>query len=161
MLLSAARNNKGFTLVEVLIAMLILLLGSLAIANVAVTVIDTNMGNLLRDEAVRIGDMRINGQLVDTTNTTWPALANLTTIQLSALAAAAAPSAPITVTGSSRGVQRTYTVVWQVARPVATSNVFRVDVWVGWNYKGGNAAGMVPTGQAFQHGSSTIITKLQ
>jgi prepilin-type N-terminal cleavage/methylation domain-containing protein len=158
MRLYARQDNKGFTLIELMIAMLILLLGSLAIAQVAVMVIDTNMGDLLRDEAVRIGNMRINGQMTDTSNIAWPALANLTSVQLGALVTGA-PSAPITVSGSSRGFQRNYTVVWQVTRPNPAFNVFTVTVWVGWNYKGGNTAGFLPTGQAFQHGVSTIITK--
>lgn len=50
------KNNKGLTLVEVLIAMVIFLLVSLAMMQTALVGIDSNMRNILRDEAVRIAE---------------------------------------------------------------------------------------------------------
>jgi prepilin-type N-terminal cleavage/methylation domain-containing protein len=166
--LSVGKNNKGFTLVEVMIAMFILMIGSLAIAQVAVMVVDTNMSNILRDEAVRIADERINGTLTSTTNVRWDGLANLNitssvptddTLQKEI----AAGQQTITVNSISRGIQRNYTVTWlvtQISQPSAIkTQVFRVQVWVGWNYKGGATAGLAPTGSAFQHGISRFITR--
>jgi prepilin-type N-terminal cleavage/methylation domain-containing protein len=163
---TAGSNKEGFTLIEVMIAMLISVIGLLALANVAVMAIDTNMGNLLRDEAVRVADLRINGQLQLTNNTgaamgaPWQGLKNLTNAQLTALVAANATCPAGVVLGESKGVQRTYTVCWRITQPSANSNAFLAEVWVGWNYKGGTAGGLVPTGQTFQHGISTMITKL-
>ena len=57
------RNNSGFTLIEVMIAFLITTIGLLALANVAVMTIDTNMGNMMRDEATRIAGERMNGKV--------------------------------------------------------------------------------------------------
>ncbi len=55
----APLNKKGLTLVEVLISMTVLLLVSLALMQTALVSIDSNMGNLLRDEAVSIAEMRM------------------------------------------------------------------------------------------------------
>ena len=57
---TAIRNNKGMTLVEVLVALLISLLVFLALMQTALVSIDANMRNVLRDEAVRIADIRMN-----------------------------------------------------------------------------------------------------
>lgn len=174
MSLNVAQNNKGFTLVEVLIAFLITTIGLLALANVAVMSIDTNMGNMLRDEAQRISDRRLNGQIQFTDinrnplGIPLPGLQTLPFTQLQAVAAAtlAAPVCGPTgalnavVTSDTRGMKRNYTVCWQVVQQGANSNSFQARVWVGWNYKGGNAAGIVPTGRPFQIGTAVPITKL-
>lgn len=53
-------DKKGMTLVEVLIAMLVLLFVSLAMMQTALVSIDSNMINVLRDEAVNIAEMRMS-----------------------------------------------------------------------------------------------------
>lgn len=50
----AMPNKEGMTLVEVLIAMVVLLLVSLALMQTALVSIDANMRNVLRDEAVSV-----------------------------------------------------------------------------------------------------------
>ncbi len=66
------RNKKGFTLVEVMIALLVLLFVSLAMMQTALVSIDSNMANVLRDEAVRIGEMR----MADARNLPFSSLSN-------------------------------------------------------------------------------------
>lgn len=56
----ARKRNNGFTLVEVLIALLILTLSMLAIFEGLVLLSHINLQNLLRDEAVRIAEEKIN-----------------------------------------------------------------------------------------------------
>ena len=56
----ALLNKKGFTLIEVMIALVVLLLVSLALMQTALVGIDSNMRNVLRDEAVGIAEMRVN-----------------------------------------------------------------------------------------------------
>jgi len=51
---------EGFTLVEVMIALVITLLVFLALMQTALVGIDSNMRNVLRDEAVKIAEMRMN-----------------------------------------------------------------------------------------------------
>jgi type II secretory pathway pseudopilin PulG len=168
------QNNKGFTLVEVMIAFLITMLGLLAVVNVAVMSIHTNMANMLRDEATRIADQRLNGRLQYTdasgnlVGAPAPGLQLLPYAQLVA-AVAASQAAPVCgpagnanafVTSDIRGVRRSFSVCWQVTQTAANSNTFIARVWVGWNYKGGAAAGIAPTGKGYQIGVPRTITKL-
>src|SRR5271169_4445980 len=53
-IITACRNKKGFTLVEVMVAMCVLLIGMLALLNTAAVVIDHNLLNVLRDEATGV-----------------------------------------------------------------------------------------------------------
>ena len=163
------RNNSGFTLIEVMIAFLITTIGLLALANVAVVTIDTNMGNMMRDEATRIAGERMNGRVQYTDITRNPigvavrGLKTLTFTDLQAQISAnpvCGPAANTVVMSDSKGVQRDYTVCSRVTQEGANSNTFLAEVWVGWNYKGGNAAGIAPTQRRFQLGFSAPITKL-
>jgi prepilin-type N-terminal cleavage/methylation domain-containing protein len=54
------KNNQGLTLVEVLIAMVVFLLVSLAMMQTALVGIDSNSRNFLRDEAVSVTEIRMN-----------------------------------------------------------------------------------------------------
>lgn len=69
-------NKKGLTLVEVMIALVVLLIVSLALMQTALVSIDSNMTNVLRDEAVNIAEITMNearntpfNSLVGTSNT--------------------------------------------------------------------------------------------
>ncbi len=53
-------NKKGVTLVEVMIALVVTLLVFLALMQTALLSINSNMKNVLRDEAVRIAEMEMN-----------------------------------------------------------------------------------------------------
>lgn len=53
-------DNKGMSLVEVMVALVILLFVSLAMMQTALVSIESNMRNVLRDEAVSIAEMRMN-----------------------------------------------------------------------------------------------------
>lgn len=54
------KNEKGFTLVEVLVALLVLTVGMLAIFEGLVMYMTMNLNNLCRDEAVKIAEEKIN-----------------------------------------------------------------------------------------------------
>ncbi len=56
----AMLNKKGLTLVEVMIALVIVLLVFLALMQTALVGIDSNTRNALRDEAVSIAEMKMN-----------------------------------------------------------------------------------------------------
>ncbi len=58
--MNAVLDKKGLTLVEVMIALVLLLFVSLAMMQTALVSIDSNMINVLRDEAVSIAEMRMN-----------------------------------------------------------------------------------------------------
>jgi prepilin-type N-terminal cleavage/methylation domain-containing protein len=53
-------DEKGLTLVEVMVALLVMLLVSLALMETALLSIGSNMKNVIRDEAVSIAEMRMN-----------------------------------------------------------------------------------------------------
>jgi type IV pilus assembly protein PilV len=56
----ALKDKKGFSLVEILISLVLLLIVFLALTQTAMVSIDSNMTNILRDEAVSIAEMEMN-----------------------------------------------------------------------------------------------------
>jgi len=56
----ASPDERGLTLVEVTIALLVMLLVSLALMETALLSIESNLRNIIRDEAVSIAEMRMN-----------------------------------------------------------------------------------------------------
>jgi len=52
-------NRYGFTLIEVLVALLILMVGMMALLSAATEAISLNLDNLLRDEAVQVADAKM------------------------------------------------------------------------------------------------------
>jgi prepilin-type N-terminal cleavage/methylation domain-containing protein len=59
-MMNAKLNKKGLTLVEVMIALVVLLVVCIALMQTALVSIESNMTNVLRDEAVNIAEMRMN-----------------------------------------------------------------------------------------------------
>jgi prepilin-type N-terminal cleavage/methylation domain-containing protein len=119
----ATLNKKGFTLDEVVVALLVLLLVSLALMQTALVSIDTNMRNLLRDEGVRIADEimgdtkavpfeNLNGDGLWYQWAPWPM-----TVEL------------------RNGADIPY-YPWRMVTDLDESNK-RVNVWVSWQYKNG------------------------
>ncbi len=108
-------NNRGFTLVEVLIALVVLLLVSLALMQTALVGIDANMLNVLRDEAVKIAETRMS----ETRNTAFDTIAadNITV-----------PRNFRNISGFSYNVGRTVT-------NFGTDNR-QITITVAWNWKG-------------------------
>jgi prepilin-type N-terminal cleavage/methylation domain-containing protein len=110
------RNNGGMTIVEVLMALVIVLIVSLALLQTALLGIDSNMRNVLRDEAVRVAE-----EDMDTVrNAPFASIANSTS----------------SVTRDLRNADIAYTV----DRTVNTLNTAnkQVNVSVGWTWKGQN-----------------------
>ena len=70
---TALKNNQGLTLIEVMIALVVLLLVFLALMQTALLSIDSNMINVLRDEAVNIAEEQMN----DARNTQFDNLTSL------------------------------------------------------------------------------------
>jgi len=108
-------DKKGLTLVEVMIALLLLLLVSLAMLQTALMSIDSNMLNVLRDEAVKIAAQRMD----EARNSDFDTLVNV----------------DLTVTRNVRNVpdfpfatRRTVTII--------NANNRQVDITVTWLRKG-------------------------
>lgn len=150
-------NNKGFTLIELMVAMLILLVGGLALITSAAMVMEHNMTNQLRDEAVRVAeqDMSILRNTPFASLPAGPAVGGWGTINGGIWTAAPPPGSCQTVQRSFRGIQNfSYTVCERITGLSATTR--QIDVAVGWDYKGTGV--LAPTVRKYQHSASSIVT---
>jgi type IV pilus assembly protein PilV len=123
-------DKKGISLIEVMIALVVLLVVSLALMQTALVSIDANMTNILRDEAVGIAEMRMN----ETRNTSFDSLVS--------------DGADIPITRNIRSITNfPYTTRMTVTNLNTTVN--RVDITVGWTWKGEN----------YTHSITTIVRR--
>jgi len=109
------KNRKGLTLIEVMISLVVLLLVFLALMQTALVSIDSNMINVLRDEAVNIAEERMN----NARNVPFDTLASL-------------PAAPV-----SRNMRNILNFQYSVVRTVSALNTDskQVVIAVNWNWK--------------------------
>ena len=114
MRLTVSQKNRGFTLIEVLVAICILVIGMLAVLSALVTTMEQNLNNLSMDEAVRIAEETMNG------------LRNSSFVTLMTGNSA--------VTRNFRNFTRTFNVVWTVTNLSASSKT--IQVVVSWTHKG-------------------------
>lgn len=138
---TVSRNNKGFTLVEVMIAMVVMLIGLLGLLHAVTVAVDNNLTNILRDEAVKIAEERMNGVLVDKDNTAHPGLKNVPFDLI-----ASDPEA-FTVRRDFRNFSADYSVQATVAALSAESRSLQVRVT--WTYKG----------KDYQHSITSVVTR--
>jgi prepilin-type N-terminal cleavage/methylation domain-containing protein len=118
-------NKKGFTLVEMMIAMVIILVAVLGLVQATLLSIDSNVRNLFRDEAVRIAEEQMNvlkSLPVSDTNlppgTTCPP-----------------PLATNPVIRNFRDITKNYTVCSSISNILPDGTKKSVQVIVGWNHK--------------------------
>lgn len=132
MIMLPSNKRRGFTLLEILVALVILMIGMMALLSAATNAISLNLDNILRDEAVQIADAKMRQVKSNTAATYSLPFQNLsvTTIQTSKLRAKSTP----------------YTVSLTSASTGGNSNLLRV--LVSWNYKN----------RAKQHELSTLKT---
>lgn len=123
-------NSKGFTLVEVMVSLVVLLVVFLGMMQGALVSIDFNMNNILRDEAIQVAEMRLN----EAKSADFATLAGF-----AANAATDVARNFRNISGFTYNTQRTVT-------NLDTSNR-RVDITVTWTWKG----------QLFTYTTSTIV----
>lgn len=108
-------DKRGFSQIEILLSLVLLLLVFLALAQTAIVGIDSNMTNILRDEAVSIAEMRMN----ETRNIPFDNLV----------------ASNDTVNRDFRNIANfQYTVTRQVTD--LNLNNKQIDITVTWNWKG-------------------------
>jgi type IV pilus assembly protein PilV len=126
---------RGFTLVEVMIALVITLLVFLALMQTALVGIDSNMINVLRDEAVNIAEMRMN----EARNTPFDSLAS---------------AAPETVSRNLRNITNFQYTVTRTVTSRGTDNK-QIDITIRWEWKEKTVA----NGNPYTHSISTILRR--
>ncbi len=125
----ALLNKKGVTLIELMFALVILLIASLALMKMATLSISTNVQNNLRDEAVNVAEKEMN---------------DLRSVPFDNIATAATTTV---ISRNFRGFAVNYTVTPGVVN--ITSDSRQVNVSVAWNYRG----------QAYTHTITSILRK--
>ena len=118
------KNKKGFTLIEVIIALFLLMIGLMALLYTASISITENLRNVLRDEAVNVAAQ----QMTFIRNTPFAQ------IPVGTSQAIGLSSGTGTVSRSLRNTAVTYTVLTNVA--LMTADSLSVQVIVSWSYKG-------------------------
>ncbi|MGE5190093.1 MAG: type IV pilus modification PilV family protein [Gemmatimonadota bacterium] len=105
-------DKGGFTLVELVMAMAIMFIVFLGLTGIAMTGLEYNIQNVLRDEAVNVGETRMN-------EVRSLPFDNIVT-----------PGTPVSVTRAVRGLNAAYTVTTTVAAPdVDLKQVTMVVAW--------------------------------
>jgi prepilin-type N-terminal cleavage/methylation domain-containing protein len=134
----ALKSNSGMTLVEVLVALVVLLLVSLAMLQTALLSIENNMINVLRDEAVSVAEMRMN---------------EARNIPFDTLAAAVGDNVQVV----ARPVRNIAAFPFTATRTVVVrdGNNLQVDVRVQWEWKDNTVA----NGNPYRHSISTIMRR--
>lgn len=131
-----SRNNKGFTLIEVLIAIFLLLFGMLALLYTMSVAMSSNQQNVIRDEAVAVGMQQMT--IVKNTPFIQVPVGNDVAIGLST-------GAPV-----SRNL-RSSTVAFAVTTNIVqmTTDTLQAQVIVRWTFKG----------QAYTHSITSMMAR--
>ena len=144
--------HQGFTLVEIMIAMLVFMVIMLGVAGGLIAAIKANSGNVVRDEALRLAEDELN-RLKGDQFSTFGTSGDLTDT------AGQWTTPPVKVQSNIRGGTITFARATQVADlATAATALKRIDVAVGWDDPAGGAA-LPATGKNRQVSLSTIIVR--
>jgi prepilin-type N-terminal cleavage/methylation domain-containing protein len=134
-------NNKGVTLVEVMISLVIFLIVFMGLMQTALLSIDGNVRNVERDEAIAIANGEID---------------NLKIVPFGTLTT---PNPPCrTVSRNFRNISKQFNLcdtITDLPDPDGTVKTKSIAVVVGWDHKKETAA-QLPTNREFQHSITTL-----
>ena len=132
---TSSGSDDGFTLIEVMVAMLITLVALLGLLQAVGMVTETNFKNQMRDEAVQVAEQQMN-YLMSITDATRQA-------------SEAARFANWSVASTLRGINKKYRVA--VLTKDTGSFSRQIDVRVVWTYKNTSTAHSVSSVKTFPH----------
>lgn len=149
-----SHRQQGFTLVEIMIALLVFMVVMLGVAGGLIQAIRANSGNVVRDEALRLAEEELN-RLKGERFSVFGTSADLT--------AAVFPPDPAVIQDiqvTIRGGAMSYERLSQISDlgTLATA-LKRIEVVVGWNDPGNAGAVLAPTNRTRQVSLSTIIVR--
>lgn len=136
-------NNKGVTLVEVMISLVIFLIVFMGLMQTALLSIDGNVRNVERDEAIMIA----NGELDNLKNVPFNTLTAGTNCR--------------TVSRDFRNISKQFNLcdtITDLLDPDGTVKTKSIAVVIGWDHKKETAA-LSPTNREFQHSITTVRRK--
>jgi type IV pilus assembly protein PilV len=116
MAIHVSSNSKGFTLIEFLVAIVILMVGLLGLLQTVNYAIVHNMGNQLRQEALMLADERMNTEKARSYDMIDVVQRSFSTSRL------------------VNGAFRSYSVSQNVTEP--TSRTKQIELQIIWRYKG-------------------------
>lgn len=142
----ASRSENGVTLVEMMIALVVLLLVTLAMMQTALVSIDANMTNVLRDEAVGIAEMRMN----EARNLAYTSTTDNLSSDAGTLSGCPTgfPSTGVSVTRNLRNITDFNFCTNRTVTTLSTETK-EIDITVGWIWKG----------NPYTHTISTILRR--
>lgn len=154
MRLTALLDKRGLTLVEVMIALVILLLVFLALMQTALVSINANMTNVLRDEAVNIAEQRMNeARNIPFASLTAGVEAATNPVPLGAACAATTPIVadpyPVGVTRNIRNITGGFNYGTQRTVTNLDTDNRQITILVRWVYRN----------ECFGHTISTILRR--
>jgi type IV pilus assembly protein PilV len=144
-------NNKGFSLVEMVIAMVIILVSLLGLVQATLLSIDSNVSNMFRDEAIRIAEEQMNIlkslPVSDTNLPTGTTCANSVT-----------PPITSPVTRNFRNITKTYAVCATITNllPAPGDSKKSIQVAVGWDHKKENPPKGV-TNREYEYSITSVV----
>jgi type IV pilus assembly protein PilV len=132
MAMTVHTNKKGFTLVELLVAMVIMTVGLLGLLQTVIYAINFNMGNQLRQEAIMLADDRMNQEKIKTFDIISSPIVDRYPVQRVV-----------------NGAFRNYSYV--KTNSDLTTRTKNIDIQVSWRYKG----------TRFSHSISSLVSKFE
>jgi prepilin-type N-terminal cleavage/methylation domain-containing protein len=142
-------GQKGFTLIEIMIALVVFLIIMLGVAAGMIQSIRVNKANAVRDEAVRLATDELNALKA------LQFSLNGTAAGLNATAWAAQPTVLVNIRAGAIQYARSLQITDVAASATALK---RVDVAIGWDDPGGGPA-QAPTGSNRQVSFSTVLVR--
>ncbi len=148
--ISTAQHQQGFSLIEVLIAMVIFAVVMLGVTRMELAALRTHTSNVFHAEAARL----INEELARLKSESFSVLN--TSAQLAATGGWVTPHQMITVPMRGGSVQ--FVRSFQITDIAGAIPLKRIDVVVGWD-RDNNSPPVPPTNRSLQDFSSTIIVQ--